>query len=71
MADDQKSERPSDAEAATVPVACPHCSMHVGKPKGVSTRRGDPLHVDVTMQCEQCNHIWIVQKLTHDHDPVS
>jgi ribosomal protein S27E len=50
-------------------VACPHCGAQIGKPTSVSTRKGDTNHVDVKMNCRDCNHSWVVQKLTHDDPP--
>jgi hypothetical protein len=62
------SNAPSDNEPPNVP--CPHCMTHVVKPVSVSTRKGDPTAVDVKMLCTECNHIWVVQKLTHDDPPI-
>jgi ribosomal protein S27E len=53
----------------TVDVACPHCGAVIGRPTSVSTRKGDPSSVDVKMACADCNHLWVVQKLTNDEPP--
>jgi ribosomal protein S27E len=50
-------------------VACPHCGAPIGKPLSVSTRKGDTASVDVRLKCTDCEHSWIVQKLTHDDPP--
>jgi hypothetical protein len=60
----ESKPRPDD-EPKTAEVACPHCAA-LAKPLRVSTRKGDSTHVDVTMRCDDCDHTWIVQKLTID-----
>jgi uncharacterized Zn finger protein len=57
---------PGEGDPQTVEVACPHCAAHLTKPLRVTTRKGDPGHVDVTMSCTDCGHTWIVQKITTD-----
>jgi hypothetical protein len=62
------SQAPPDNEPPNVP--CPHGMAHVVKPVSVSTRKGDTAAVDVKMLCKECNHTWVVQKLTHDDPPI-
>ena len=66
---DSKPPIPPPAEPETLNVACPHCAAHTTKTLSVSTRKGDVELVDVTMRCTECNHTWIVQKLTNDLPP--
>ena len=67
MAADSKPSVPlATGGAKTLNVACPHCSAHVASPVRVSTRKGDALHLDLTMQCKNCKQTWVVQKLSHD-----
>jgi hypothetical protein len=53
----------------TIPAACPHCGASV-KPIKVTTSKETTDRVDVTMVCKDCNHTWIVQKLTDDERPM-
>lgn len=66
MADDSKDAPPQTSEPVTPNVACPHCAAHITRALKVTTVKGEPWTVDVTMLCEQCQKTWIVQKLTSD-----
>ena len=56
-------------ELTTFPVACPHCAAPQGYPYRVETSRESHDHVNVSMQCKDCQHSWIVQRLGGDGPP--
>ena len=62
-------ERPPLARDEHPQIACPHCGAQFGRPVSVSTRKDDQGVMDIKMGCKDCNHTWIVQKLTHDNPP--
>ena len=65
MSDDDPGHEADDLpHPPAYPVACPHCSAASGYPYRVETSRESHDLVSVSVQCKECRHVWMLQRLS-------